>query len=56
MAEVIGYFDQAEELEIAFSDYGYNGSIIEAVEKFDYENSIFFENNGKRLIKGRIRF
>ena len=43
-------------VKTAFSSEGYNGSIIEAVEKFDYENSIFFENNGKRLIKGRIRF
>lgn len=40
----------------AFSSHGYNGSIIEAVEKFDYENSIFFQDEGKKLIKGRIRF
>lgn len=40
----------------AFSSEGYNGSIVEAVEKFDYESSIFPTQEGKKLIKGRVRF
>ncbi len=43
-------------VKCAFSDKGNNGSIIEAVSKFDYENSIFYSGSGKSLIKGRIRF
>ena len=43
-------------VETAFSDKGENGSIISAVSKFDYEDSIFFTERGKTLIKGRIRF
>lgn len=48
--------DVRDLVRTAFSSEGYNGSIIETVEKFDYENSIFFQEEGKKLIKGRIRF
>ena len=43
-------------VKTAFSDKGSNGSIVEAVSKFDYENSIFLTQRGKTLIKGRVRF
>ena len=54
----IGVYDSEvrDVVKTAFSDKGNNGSIVEAVSKFDYENSIFLESKGKTLIKGRVRF
>ena len=43
-------------VKTAFSNEGVNGSIVEAVSKFDYESSIFLTGKGKTLIKGRVRF
>ena len=54
----IGIYDSEirDVVKTAFSDKGSNGSIVEAVSKFDYEDSIFLTKGGKTLVKGRVRF
>ena len=57
MDQIAMYDDEVRNVvKTVFSSEGYNGSIVDAIEKFDYENSIFLGREGKKLIKGRCVF